>query len=111
MSSTTTSQNNLYATIFGAVAAAASAGIAYYAYLPKDIVEAKKADETDAETVDSDGDLSGSVPTPEVTVAENDDEAEDNTEKEADKEAEKEAKKAAAHKRLREKCMIKKSQQ
>ena len=88
MSSLTTSEKKMYATVFGAVAATAS--LALYAFRPKGI-EGKKID-VDEETVDSE--LSRTPP--ELT--------------EEEKKAMEEAR-AAAHRRLKEKCMIKKSSQ
>lgn len=93
MSSLTASEKKMYATVFGAVAAAASASLALYAFRPKGAAEGDdKMDHGDAETVESD--LSASPP--ELT--------------EEEKKAKEEAN-AAALKRLKEKCMVKKSAQ
>mmetsp|Transcript_3077 Transcript_3077/g.7234 ORF Transcript_3077/g.7234 Transcript_3077/m.7234 type:complete len:89 (-) Transcript_3077:279-545(-) len=83
------SEKKMYATVLGAVAAAASAGLALYTFNSKGAVEGKQLD-GDEETVESE--LSATPP--ELT--------------EEEKKAVEEAK-AAAHKRLKEKCMVKKS--
>ena len=92
MSSLTASDKKMYATAFGAVAAAVSAGLALYTFGPKKGTKGETIDHGDAETVESE--LSSSPP--ELT--------------EEEKKAKEEAN-AAALKRLKEKCMVKKSAQ
>ncbi|CAJ1950560.1 unnamed protein product [Cylindrotheca closterium] len=95
MSSLTQSEKKMYATALGAVAAAASAGLALYAFGPKKASpadgEAEKID-GDAETVETEL----SISPPELS--------------EEEKKAKEEAN-AAALKRLKEKCAVKKSSQ